>query len=115
MKHFKKKYFTYEFRGKERAADPADINAEVLASCDKAMLDIKNNCDENPELTTCSDERIERYLTSRGVISKQSYFETTASTYGFSYLVKLPARLGYIKQIHEHSSYSYCWFSSLNV
>jgi hypothetical protein len=49
---------------------PADNSAEeVLASCDKAMLDIKNNCDENPELTTCSDERIEGYLTTRGVLS----------------------------------------------
>ena len=50
--------------------NPADDDAqEVLASCDRAMLDIKNNCDQNAELTTCSDERIERYLISRGVLS----------------------------------------------
>jgi hypothetical protein len=50
--------------------DPADNDArEVLASCDQAMLDIKNNCDENRELTTCSDERIEGYLIARGVLS----------------------------------------------
>jgi hypothetical protein len=49
---------------------PADNDAkEVLASCDRAMLDIQNNCNENPELTTCSDERIEGYLTARGVLS----------------------------------------------
>jgi hypothetical protein len=50
--------------------DPADYNAEdVLAICDNAMLDIKNNCDKNPELTTCLDERIEGYLTTRGILS----------------------------------------------
>jgi hypothetical protein len=49
--------------------DPTDDAGEVLASCDQAMLDIKNNCDESPELTTCSDERIERYLIARGVLS----------------------------------------------
>jgi hypothetical protein len=50
--------------------DPADDNAEdVLAICDHAMLDIKNNCDKNPELTTCLDERIERYLATRGILS----------------------------------------------
>jgi hypothetical protein len=49
---------------------PADSDAEeVLASCDRMMIDIQNNCNENPELTTCSDERIEGYLTARGVLS----------------------------------------------
>jgi hypothetical protein len=50
--------------------NPADNDAEeVLASCDRVMLDIQNNCNENAEFTTCSDERIEGYLITRGVLS----------------------------------------------
>jgi hypothetical protein len=39
---------------------------ELLSSCDDAILDIKNYCNQNPGLTNCSDARIEGYLSARG-------------------------------------------------
>ena len=48
-------------------ASPSEGSAEeVLSSCDRLMSETKNYCIDHNEFTTCSDERIEGYLTARG-------------------------------------------------
>jgi hypothetical protein len=46
---------------------PGSVGEETLAACDRNMLDIRDYCVDRPGLITCADERIQNYISARGI------------------------------------------------
>jgi hypothetical protein len=46
---------------------PGSVGEETLSACDRNMLEIRDYCANRSDLITCADERIQQYISARGI------------------------------------------------